>query len=163
MYKSNTPCLLNVSFRCRPRSAEASWGAVPQHPQWVRHHRGQGSVSGRWASPHTLVSWLWGFPYSFDTCNPRERRVRLPPVSPLPHLSQVRSVCPAPAVWSTLWWLASQRPQGAVRPWPLMSCSTYWELVRWSRGAHPPPASWSRVLPRRLLTPLMWVVVSFEM
>lgn len=41
--------MMSFVLRCQPHGAEASWGAIPQHSQWGRLHRGQGSVSWRWA------------------------------------------------------------------------------------------------------------------
>lgn len=78
-----------------------------------------------------------------------------------PHLRsaslQVRFVWLARAVWSTLQWWPSLQQQAPARRWPSVSCSTYWELVRMWRGAHVPPANWSKVLLRQPLIRLMWV------
>lgn len=133
------------------RSGSGTTGAKAQYRGGELNQRCKNSTC--WS--HTT----WEFCYSFNTSNPRVNRVRLP-VSSLSCLSQVTFVWPAPAVWPTLRWWVSQQQQAPVRLLPSVSCSMYWELARMSRGAHAPPANWSRVLPRQLLTPLMWVVVS---
>lgn len=148
-----------VWFRCGPHSAEASWGAVPQHPQRVRHHRSQGSVSWRWAwkrfnCKNSRTAGILTLFASNSTC--------IHPPHSAAASRQVRLVWPAPAASSTLRWWVSQQQSAPVRLWPSASCSSYWELAHMSRGAQTPPANLSRVLPRQLSTPLMWVVVSSQ-
>lgn len=70
-------------------------------------------------------------------------------------LYQVRCVCPAPAVWSTQLWSASQQQPEPVKLWPLLSCSMSWEPVHMWREVTAALANWSRVFPRSLLTHLM--------
>lgn len=45
-------------FRSGPHGAETSGRAVPEHPQWVGHHRSQGSVPRRWACCKCPACWF---------------------------------------------------------------------------------------------------------
>lgn len=134
------------------RSGAGTTGAKAQYrggeASWLRGGRkrkniGFKQILNEWFQPEKLID-LADFPVSW-------------PRAPF----QVRFACPAPAVWSIQPWWASQQQQAPARLWPSVCCSIYWELGRTSREEQASPVNWSRVFPRQLQTPLMWVPFSF--
>lgn len=153
--KYNSVLSRHFLFRCGPRCAEASWGAIPQHPQRLRCHWGQGSVSWRWAQLAQKNNNFILISHHLNICC----FYLLPPISPHACSAslQVRFVWPAPAAWSTQQWWPSLQLQAPVKLWPSASCSSYWEPARTSRGARVPPANWCKVWPRQRPNRSTWV------
>lgn len=82
-------CFIQVSTtQCWSKlGSSSSTSAVGRAPQGPRL-----SIVEVSFTPHAGLAWLWGFTYSFDTCNPRERRVPAPPglISAPPLTGEIR-------------------------------------------------------------------------